>query len=99
LNQFAKCGTDSNLDKVTGVQWNHFYFELPSKFVNNRDIDSVRGKKRTNKETLMRSLEELTIEAITDPEKLKEFKDKHEDSNRTSMSSWVKVAWKLADRF
>jgi hypothetical protein len=39
------------------------------------------------------------LEAITDLEKLKEFKDKHEDSNRTSMSSWVKVAWKLADRF
>jgi hypothetical protein len=61
LNEFAKCGTDSNLDKVRGVQWNHFYFELPSKFVNSRDIDAVRGRKRTNKETLMRSLEELTI--------------------------------------
>ena len=63
LNEFAKCGTDSNLDKVKGVKWNHFYFELPSKFVNNTDIDEVRGRKRTNKETLMRSLDELTIDA------------------------------------
>lgn len=63
LNEYVKCGTDSNLDKVSGVKWNHFYFELPSKFVNNRDIDAVRGKKRTNKETLMRSLEELTIDS------------------------------------
>lgn len=36
------------------------------------------------------------ISAITDPEKLKEFKDKHEDRNRSSMNAWVKHAWKLA---
>ena len=63
LNEFANCGTDRNKDKVRGVEWNHFYIQLPSKFVNNRDIDSVRGNKRTNKETLMRSLEELTLDA------------------------------------
>lgn len=38
------------------------------------------------------------VEAITDPEKLKEFKDKYENE-RTSMSAWVKQAWKLASRF
>lgn len=37
-------------------------------------------------------------EAITDSEKLKEFKLKQEDKNRTSMSQWVLSAWKLADR-
>ena len=37
-------------------------------------------------------------EAITDQEKLKEFKAKHEDKNRTSMSPWVKSAWNLAER-
>jgi hypothetical protein len=39
------------------------------------------------------------LEAITDPEKLKEFKNKHEDSQRTSIPSWVKGAWKLSERF
>lgn len=63
LNDFAKCGTDKNNDKVKGVVWEHFYIELPSKFVNSRDIDSVKGGKRTNKETLMRSLEELSIDS------------------------------------
>lgn len=37
------------------------------------------------------------IEAITDPVKLKEFKAKHEDRNRSSMNQWVKYAWDLAE--
>jgi len=37
-------------------------------------------------------------EAITDHEKLKEFKAKHEDQNRSSMSKWVQYAWNLADK-
>lgn len=36
-------------------------------------------------------------DAITDPEKLKEFKAKHEDKNRSSMSQWVKSAWRLGE--
>lgn len=36
------------------------------------------------------------VEAITDPEKLKSFKSKHEDRNRSSMSQWVGMAWKMA---
>lgn len=42
---------------------------------------------------------EDAISAITDPEKLKDFKDKHEDRNRTSMSRWVKGAWDYADQY
>ncbi len=38
-------------------------------------------------------------EAITDPVKLQEFKAKHEDRNRTSMSKWVQYAWKYAEHF
>lgn len=41
---------------------------------------------------------EDALEAITDEEKLKEFKAKHEDRNRTSMSKWVSYAWKCGDR-
>jgi hypothetical protein len=37
-------------------------------------------------------------DAITDPEKLKEFKAKHEDKNRSSMSQWVKAAWERGER-
>lgn len=64
LNEFAKCGTNRNLDPVREVTWEHFYIELPAKFVNNRDIDSIRGSLRTNQQTLARSLKELTLDAV-----------------------------------
>jgi len=37
------------------------------------------------------------LEAITDPEKKKEFKAKHEDRNRSSMSQWVAHAWNVGE--
>jgi hypothetical protein len=37
------------------------------------------------------------LQAITDPEKKREFKNKHEDRNRTSMSKWVATAWKYGE--
>jgi hypothetical protein len=39
------------------------------------------------------------IEAITEPEKLKEFKEKHEDQNRSSLSKWVQHAWNYGEKF
>lgn len=38
------------------------------------------------------------MQAITDEEKRKEFKAKHEDRNRSSSSQWVKGAWEYSDR-
>jgi hypothetical protein len=43
-----------------------------------------------------RSYDDAII-AITDTNKLKNFKAKHEDRNRSSLSKWVKSAWKLAE--
>jgi hypothetical protein len=40
---------------------------------------------------------EDALVAITDPEKAKEFKLKHEDRNRSSMSKWVQSAWRIAE--
>ena len=40
---------------------------------------------------------EAALDAITDPDKLKEFKAKHEDLNRSSMSEWVAYAWERAE--
>lgn len=36
-------------------------------------------------------------DSITDVEKLKEFKAKHEDKNRSSLTQWVKAAWDYGD--
>lgn len=43
--------------------YEHFHYTLPSQFVNNEDIASVRGEFRTNKEVLERSLTEISLEA------------------------------------
>lgn len=40
---------------------------------------------------------DAAIAAITDPEKLIEFKKTHEDVHRTSMSKWVKAAWEMGE--
>jgi len=41
---------------------------------------------------------DTAIEAIEDEDKLKEFKDKHEDRNRSSISKYVQFAWDVARR-
>lgn len=38
------------------------------------------------------------LSAITDEKKRKEFKSKHEDRNRTSMSKWVQSAWNIGEK-
>lgn len=42
---------------------------------------------------------EDACDSITDEGKLKDFKAKYEDRNRTSMSRWVKAAWFYGDKF
>ncbi|MFD2961587.1 MULTISPECIES: hypothetical protein [Olivibacter] len=44
-----------------------------------------------------RKLYDRCLSAITDPIKLKEFKDKHEDDKRTSMNRYVARAWQMAE--
>ena len=39
------------------------------------------------------------VESITDPVKLQEFKKKHEDRNRSSLSEWVNYAWQLGNEY
>jgi hypothetical protein len=41
---------------------------------------------------------DAAIAAITDPDKLKQFKAIHEDTQRTSVSRWVNYAWSLGDK-
>lgn len=64
LNEFKNCGTDKNFDSKREVTWEHFNITLPAKFVNNRDIDVVRGHKRTNKELLQRACETIRQDAV-----------------------------------
>ena len=40
---------------------------------------------------------EAALNAITDPDKLREFKEFHENLRRTSLNKWVKNAWELGE--
>jgi hypothetical protein len=65
----AKLGTDSNLELLDSGQtwqWHHLSLQLPSKFVISTSGDTlatIRGDRRSQKEVLKRSLDELTITA------------------------------------
>lgn len=69
ISRFSKLGTDKNHeeDKKTGKVrvWNHFYYELPTVYVNTNVeiIESDKGKLRTAAETFKRAMEELTLDA------------------------------------
>lgn len=58
-----KIGTNKTPDKVRNVIWNHFYLEIPAKFVN-KDSGPVEGAARDNKNVLQRSLNEITDDAV-----------------------------------
>lgn len=70
VSKFNSVGTKYNMDKTEDgnpIKWEHFYLDIPSKFVyNNRydTIDSVRGEKRANRNVFKRSLDELTMDSV-----------------------------------
>ena len=69
LSKFDKLGTDFNYEHTSDgvIKWEHFYLELPQKFVNTnryRSIEDIQGEYRTTKELFKRSLEEISKESI-----------------------------------
>ena len=69
LSKFNKIGTDHNfmLEDGKTIKFEHFYFELPNKFVFNdryTTIDTKRGEYRDIRNVFKRSLDELTLEAV-----------------------------------
>lgn len=67
LSPEQKLGTDFNhqqLEDGEVIQWEHFYYELQSKFVERGElIGTTLSTKRSNKEVFKRSLEEISLDA------------------------------------
>ena len=58
-------GADKTPDNYSDVIWDHFYMQLPKKFVKpSSDIASLKGKAVNNYEVLKRSVTEITSEAV-----------------------------------
>lgn len=70
VSKFDSVGTKYSMDRTEDgnpIKWEHFYLDIPSKFVyNNRydTIDSVRGEKRAIRNVFKRSLDELTMDSV-----------------------------------
>lgn len=69
VTPFAKIGTKENyeqLDDGTTKKWEHFYIELPSKFVDRsgRSEGDIQGGYRDTRNVFKRSLDEITEESI-----------------------------------
>lgn len=68
-SQFAKIGalkTFENLTDGTIKTWEHFYLELPNKFVNktSRSIGDIQGSFRDTRNVFKRSLDEITEDSV-----------------------------------
>lgn len=69
VGKFAKIGTKENYEHTEngGVhKWEHFYVELPSKFVDrsSRSVGDLQGDYRDTKNVFKRSLDEITVESL-----------------------------------
>lgn len=68
VSRFKNIGTDKNYEIIDGktYTWEHFYLELPLKFVNksSKSIGEILGRYRDNRNVFKRSLEEISQEAI-----------------------------------
>jgi len=66
LHYEKNLGTDFNhqiLEDTRVIKWEHFHFKLPNKFVNTKNLETVRANRRSNKEVFIRSLKEISLEA------------------------------------
>jgi hypothetical protein len=62
-----KIGTDKNLQELENkeiLEWSHFHFYLPSKFVKSKgDIPSILSEIRGTKDVFKRSMKDISLEA------------------------------------
>lgn len=61
-----KVGTSHNFENTVEEvkQWDHFYLELPNKFVEKHSIGTTKGRFRDTRNVFKRSLDEISLEAI-----------------------------------
>lgn len=69
VSKFAKIGTNSNYEEMDGgkvTTWEHFYLELPTKFVDktSRSEGDIKGTYRDTKNVFKRSLDEITVDSV-----------------------------------
>lgn len=69
VGKFAKVGTKENFERLedgSAHKYNHFYLELPNKFVDSsfRSVGDIQGDYRDTRNVFKRSLDEITVESL-----------------------------------
>ena len=69
ISKFKKIGTMQNYEEMKDGhihEWNHFFIELPDKFVDrsNRSVNDIKGGFRDTRNVFKRSLDEIDIESL-----------------------------------
>ena len=69
INKFKKIGTDKNFEQMENgkvTEWQHFYLELPDKFVDktNKSEGDIKGTYRDTRNVFKRSLDEISEESL-----------------------------------
>lgn len=68
ISKEKKVGTDFNYEDMNGKmhKWDHFYLELPDKFVDRsgRSIGDIKGGFRDTRNVFKRSLDKITMDAL-----------------------------------
>ncbi|SCH18387.1 Uncharacterised protein [uncultured Clostridium sp.] len=68
ISKFSKIGTDHNFEDIDrkAHRWDHFFLELPSKYVNCScdSNEEIKGQYRDTKNVFKRSLDEITMDAV-----------------------------------
>lgn len=69
ISKFKKVGTDKNFEELVDgkvTEWQHFYLELPDKFVDKsgKSEGDIKGSFRDTRNVFKRSLEEITEESL-----------------------------------
>ena len=68
ISKLSKIGTNKNFEEVNGkvTEWNHFYLELPNKFVDKsyRSTGDIQGGFRDTRNVFKRSLDEIDMDAL-----------------------------------
>ncbi len=59
----SSIGTKQNFG-LDDTKYDHFYFDLPDRFVNKRDLGTFLSKSRADKDVFLRGLREISCEAI-----------------------------------
>jgi len=69
ISKFKKIGTDRNFEELENgkvTEWQHFYLELPDKFVDKsgKSEGDIKGTYRDTRNVFKRSLDEITEESL-----------------------------------